>query len=92
MNHSFFAVFLRLCLFAALVAADLGDLATGLKPKLSATAEIFYPGSAGYTEATTRWSASIKPSFKAVVRITSEADIQATVSLNLGLLNIRGNC
>lgn len=64
----------------ATVCADIGNLTTGLQPQLSNSAEIYYPGSAGYTTATTRWSASIKPGFDAIVKVASEEDIQVTVS------------
>jgi hypothetical protein len=65
---------------ATLVSADIGNLTVGLRPHLSNTAEIYYTGSAGYTAATTRWSASIKPGFDAIVKVATEEDVQAAVS------------
>lgn len=50
-----------------------------LKPMLSPTAKIFFPGSAGFANATTRWSADTKPGLDVIVQIASEKDVQATV-------------
>lgn len=75
-------LFLLLAAFlATLVSAVIGNLTSDLSPKLSEGAEIYYPGSTAYKTATTRWSASIKPGLDAIVKVASEEDIQATVSL-----------
>lgn len=63
------------------IAASLdGNITKDLRPLLSSAAEIYYPGSVGYTNATMRWSAEIKPGLDVVVKVASEKDVQATVS------------
>lgn len=51
-----------------------------LQPLLSSAAEIYYPGSVGYINATTRWSADTKPGLDVIVKVATEEDVQATVS------------
>ncbi|KAL8849051.1 MAG: hypothetical protein Q9221_005950 [Calogaya cf. arnoldii] len=47
--------------------------------QLSRTAEIYLPGSASYTDTTTRWSALVEADFRAVVVPTYDRDVAATV-------------
>ena len=51
-----------------------------LQPLLSSAAEIYRPGSEGYINVTTRWSADTKPGLDVIVKVASEEDVQATVS------------
>ena len=51
-----------------------------LQPLLSSAAKIYYPGSEGYTNVTTRWSADTTPGLDVIVKVASEVDVQATVS------------
>lgn len=51
----------------------------GLGAQLSKGAEVFLPGSSGYTNATTRWSAAVRPDLDAVVKVRTEEDIQKVV-------------
>ncbi|KAF1960484.1 FAD-binding domain-containing protein [Byssothecium circinans] len=48
-------------------------------PTLSQDAQIYFPGSEGFANATLRWSAAIKPGFDAIVRVATEEDIQHTI-------------
>jgi len=73
-------VFLWVSLMASQIYAEIGDLSKDLKPQLSAKAEIYSTGSPEYANAITRWSASIKPGLDAIVKVTSEEDIRATVN------------
>lgn len=78
--HLLRATFLA-SLISGIAASPVGTLANDLKPLLSSAAEIYYTGSVGYVNATTRWSAETKPGLDAIVKIASEKDVQATVSL-----------
>ena len=51
-----------------------------LEPQLSNGAQVYIPGSEGYVNATTRWSATIKPGLDIVVRVACEKDVQNVVS------------
>ena len=73
------AIFLA-SIVSSIAASLAGNLTTGLRPLLSSAAEIYYPGSVGYTNATTRWSADTKPGLDVIVKVASEEDVQATVS------------
>lgn len=73
------AIFLA-TLISIIAAAQTGKLNKELKPQLSPAAEIYYPGSEGYTNATTRWSADARPGLDVIVKVGSEKDVQATVS------------
>lgn len=70
-------------LISSIAASLAGKLANDLQPLLSSAAEIYYPGSVGYTNATTRWSADIKPGLDVIVKVASEEDVQTTVSPHL---------
>ncbi|APA15090.1 hypothetical protein sscle_14g098600 [Sclerotinia sclerotiorum 1980 UF-70] len=50
-----------------------------LQPLLSSSAEIYYPGSEGYINATTRWDAYTKPGLDVVVKVACEEDVQETI-------------
>ncbi|KAL5373467.1 hypothetical protein DPSP01_012709 [Paraphaeosphaeria sporulosa] len=69
-----------LCLAAVASATGVGDLSKDLIPKLSPAAGIYTPGSQAFDDAKIRWAANINPSFDAIVKVTSEADVQATVA------------
>lgn len=60
-------------------AAAVGNLNDGLKPKLSKAAEIYTPGTQAFDDAKKRWAANINPAFDAIVKVTTEADVQNTV-------------
>ncbi|KAI9707020.1 MAG: hypothetical protein M1820_004608 [Bogoriella megaspora] len=64
---------------STITAAAIGNLTVDLQPLLSKNAAIYYPGSEGYANGTTRWSASIKPGLDVVVKVASEEDVQNTV-------------
>lgn len=57
-----------------------------LRKLLSSAAEIYRPGSEGYINVTTRWSADAKPGLDVVVKVASEEDVQTTVSSLLSLI------
>ena len=57
-----------------------GNKFNGLQPLLSPAAEIYHPGSEGYTNLTNRWSAEITPGLDLVVKVASEEDVKSTVS------------
>ena len=57
-----------------------GNSFNDLQPLLSSAAEIYRPGSEGYINVTTRWSADTKPGLDVIVKVASEEDVQATVS------------
>lgn len=48
--------------------------------RLSSTAKIYFPGSSGFTNATTRWSALEEPKVNVVVVPGTENDVAETVS------------
>jgi hypothetical protein len=50
-----------------------------LGPQLSASAQIYLPGSAGFNTSTERWNSHITPTFAVVVKVATEADVQATI-------------
>jgi hypothetical protein len=52
---------------------------TGLGAKLSPTAKIYYPGSEGFEEASTRWSVLDEPRVNVVVVPGTEDDVAETV-------------
>ncbi|KAJ8108436.1 hypothetical protein ONZ43_g6425 [Nemania bipapillata] len=70
------------------------DLTTALHQRLSASAQIFLPGSDGYAQATTRWSVRDAPSFNIVVVPSVENDVVETVkyanSQNIPFLAVNG--
>jgi hypothetical protein len=49
------------------------------KSSLSALAEIYYPGSEEFTNATTRWGAGQTPHYDMIVKVATEEDVQETV-------------
>jgi hypothetical protein len=53
---------------------------TALTAALSAGAVVYFPGSEGYTEATTRWSVLDAPTISMVVVPSVESDVAETVS------------
>lgn len=78
-----FLSFLKALLAASVistVAALPAESTDALKLKLSPSAAIYFPGSDGYKTATTRWSGETQPGLDLVVKVASEADVQATVS------------
>lgn len=80
------AVVLKALLLAAVTsAATVGDLSRDLRPKLAQAAEIYTPGTQAFDNAKTRWAANINPTFEAIVKITSEEDVQATASFPVKL-------
>jgi FAD/FMN-containing dehydrogenase len=50
-----------------------------LSPLLSEAAELYFPGSEGFANATSRWSAAIRPQFDVIVNVKTEEDVQHTV-------------
>ncbi|KAL9036477.1 MAG: hypothetical protein Q9214_006114, partial [Letrouitia sp. 1 TL-2023] len=66
-------------LTSSIVASPVRSLTDDLKPLLSSAAKIYYPGSVGFTNATTRWSADTKPGLDVIVKVASEKDVQATI-------------
>ena len=52
-----------------------------LSAKLSADAVLITEGSDGFREATLRWQEFRPPTFRASVQVTSEQDIQETISI-----------
>lgn len=46
---------------------------------LSKAAEVFYPGSEGFVNATLRWGAAQTPQYDMIVKVATEADVQKTV-------------
>ena len=64
-------------------AVPFGDNAIrkNLEPHLSQSARLFLPGSEGFINATTRWSAAARPDFKAIVEVKTEGDVQHVVCL-----------
>jgi hypothetical protein len=70
-------------LISSSIAFQAGDSSHDLQPSLSSAAEIYYPGSEGYIDAATRFSADIKPDLDVIVKVASEEDVQATVSPTL---------
>lgn len=51
-----------------------------LGPKLSPKAHIILPDDSGFVGATQRWAQYQPPSFRAVVEVATEGDVQETVS------------
>src|SRR5690242_2140662 len=76
-----FAIFVGI---GAILSSKLGrtvdaqdrSIQSGLRPLLSNNATIHLPGSAGFTNKSTRWSAYNSPNISAVVSVASEQDIQ----------------
>lgn len=73
------SLFKALCLAAVASAASIANIELDLKPKLAAAAEISTPGSQAFDDASKRWAANINPIFDAIVKVTSEQDVQETV-------------
>ena len=48
--------------------------------QLSPNAQVYLPGSEGFTNATTRWSEASKPGFDVIVKPATEEDVQQTVT------------
>ena len=70
--------------FAALAsAAALENISKDLKSQLARTAEVHVSGTDSFDRLKTRWAANINPIFDAIVTVTSEEDVQATVSDNV---------
>jgi len=78
--------------FGALAALGLSSVsgpstANSFVASLSHKAEVYYPGSEKFINASTRWSAVITPSFYAIVRVASEEDVQETVRSDASCLS-----
>lgn len=56
-----------------------------LEDSLSSTAKVYFPGSSGFTNATTRWSVLEEPKVNVVVVPGTENDVVETVSVYLPL-------
>ncbi|ORX97112.1 hypothetical protein BCR34DRAFT_607410 [Clohesyomyces aquaticus] len=56
-----------------------GSLLKQLNPLLSHEAQIYLPGSEGFVNATTRWGGATTPTFTAIVKVTTETDVQHTI-------------
>lgn len=69
-------------LASCITVSKAGNFAQDLKPLLSFSAEIYYPGSEGYRNATERWSSYTNPILDVVVKVTCEEDVQETVCLS----------
>ncbi|KAF1970611.1 FAD-binding domain-containing protein [Bimuria novae-zelandiae CBS 107.79] len=69
-----------LCFAVAVSAAAVGNISKDLKPKLAQAAAIYTSGTQAFNDAKTRWAANINPTFDAIVKVTSEQDVQATVA------------
>jgi hypothetical protein len=52
------------------------DLASSLDPQ----AQLYYPGSEHFTNASQRWNAADMPGLNAIVRVATEQDVQKTVN------------
>jgi len=50
-----------------------------LQPLLSDAAEVYFPGSEGFANATYRWSAAVRPHFDVIVKVKTEEDVRQTV-------------
>lgn len=46
---------------------------------LDPSAEVYYPGSEGFINASLRWSAAQTPQYDLIVKVASEGDVQKTV-------------
>jgi hypothetical protein len=73
--------------FGALAALGVSSIhgppiASFFAASLSRNAEIYYPGSEKFINASARWSAVTTPSFDAIVRVANGEDVQKTVRLN----------
>lgn len=55
------------------------DIRTKLAPELSAHADIYYPDSDVFEDATARWSYYHPPNFTVVVEVAEEEDVAKTV-------------
>src|SRR5947209_6951081 len=70
----------------AIVASVLGTLAIttqsthdDLAASLDSKAEIYYPGSESFLNATVRWNAALTPQYEMIVKVATEDDVQKTV-------------
>lgn len=52
---------------------------TGFASSLDTGASIYYPGSAEFANASTRWSAAHTPQYDMIVEVVTETDVQKTV-------------
>lgn len=55
------------------------SIQTDIGSSLSRGAEVYLPGSEGFINASTRWSATDAPHFDAIVKVKTEADVQQVV-------------
>lgn len=76
LNAAFSACLVCFIIASGLATAELGP---DLQHLLSKEAQIYYPGSVGYKNATTRWASAVRPGLDVVVKVASEADVQQTV-------------
>ncbi|KAI0160184.1 hypothetical protein GGR57DRAFT_409375 [Xylariaceae sp. FL1272] len=65
----------------SLVSERVTMFAEQLKPKLSETASISFPGSDGYANSTARWSVFHAPTFSVAVAVSTEEDVRQTVAV-----------
>ena len=80
---------LMACVVTALPSSNSSNGALELfESSLSEAAEIYYPGSAGFANATIRWGAGQTPHYDMIVKVATEEDVQEAVS-NFILQHIR---
>ncbi|KAH8799085.1 hypothetical protein F5884DRAFT_825350 [Xylogone sp. PMI_703] len=89
---SFLSNSLLACLgFSAIASSStIGNIALDLQPLLSENAQIYYPGSEGYKNATARWASAVKPGIDVVVKVASEQDVQHTGVIGIWLRGLNG--
>jgi hypothetical protein len=87
MNARYFISFLAVGVVSSLWDAEFVNIPTSninitavLGPQLSSTAEIVLPGQAYWANASARWQGYAIPTYQAVVEVSTEKDIQQTVS------------
>lgn len=69
------------CFAAALPSSNSSDGALEVfESSLSDLAEVYYPGSEEFTNATIRWGAGQTPHYDMIVKVATEEDVQAAVS------------
>ncbi|KAF2729540.1 FAD-binding domain-containing protein [Polyplosphaeria fusca] len=66
-------------LSAKLISTRGDPVANHLGPLLSPEAQIYFPGTEGFKNASVRWSSAIRPQFKAIVKVTTEEDVKNVV-------------
>ncbi|KAH8893450.1 FAD-binding domain-containing protein [Thozetella sp. PMI_491] len=73
------AVLVWFSLFLSALGVHQANITDALGPLLSDNAKIYLPGSSGFVNGTTRWSALDQPTIAAVVKVATEGDVQQTI-------------